>query len=165
VVSRNNRVRRSTGNDILCAVAGGVDRAKADLEAGNPRVARERLKGLLVAYPDDIAIRTMLAETYRQDRQYLEAGRWGYLFEQAASEREREAFERHCAFGWRRRITPARLHHLLRCQDLARIADAAGRERLRQLPRRRRRPWSKDGSLTALARRVAMFKAAITNPR
>ena len=78
----------------------GLRRAKADLERGDVRRARGRLKGLIVTYPEDQGVRRLLAEAYRRDRQWPEAGKWGYLIGPAATDRERRAFEKHSAFGW-----------------------------------------------------------------
>ena len=75
--------------DTLPCVPGGLKRAKADLERGDARQARERLKSLLVTSPHDLQIRSLLAEAYRRDRHFPEAGRWGYLIGPAATERER----------------------------------------------------------------------------
>lgn len=137
----------------------GMERAKADLERGDPRKARERLKGLLRAYPEDLEVRKLLAEAYRRDRQFTEAGRWGYLVGPAATDRERRAFEKHSAFGWNRRITESRLRHLLRCHDLGAIADDHGREILRALPSKRTgRP---DTLGAAVSRRLASLRARI----
>jgi len=136
----------------------GLERAKADLNRGDARAARDRLKGLVGTYPECIELRTLLAESYRRDRQWNEAGRWGYLVGSAASEREREAFERHCAFGWKSRITEARLRHLLRAGDLAAIADATGRALLRELPHKRN-PWRTDGPFAAVSRKVAALRS------
>ena len=103
-------------------------------------------------------MRALLAEAYRRDRQWPEAGRWGYLAGEAATEAERMAFEEHCAFGHGGRITEARLRHLLRTDDLAAIADDFGRARLRQLPDRRHRDRP-DGLAGRLVRLVARVRA------
>ncbi len=136
----------------------GLDRARADLEHGDARKARERLKSLVDAYPEDLEIRRLLAQAYRLDRQPTEAGRWGYLVGAAATDQERLAFERHSAFGWGRRITESRLRYLLRCSNLTSIADSDGRAILASLPSKRLagRP---DGRFSALARRLAARRA------
>ncbi|MDT0166079.1 hypothetical protein Q9R32_10965 [Actinotalea sp. AC32] len=137
----------------------GLERAKADLGAGNVRKARERLKSLVLTYPNDLEIRRLLAEAYRLDRQFAEAGRWGYLIEAHASDPEREAFERHNAFAsYDSRVSESRLRHLLRCEDLGSISDATGRALLRSLPRKRARE-RRDGPLEFLSRRLAMLSA------
>ena len=136
----------------------GLERAKADLTRGDARKARDRLKGLVGTYPDDLEVRRLLAEAYRRDRQFSEAGRWGYLVGSHASGREREAFERHNAFTSYARVTEARLRHLLRSGDLATITDEAGRALLLSLPHKR--PSARgDGPLEALTRRVAILRA------
>ena len=137
----------------------GLDRAKADLEHGDARKARERLKSILASHPEDLEVRALLAQAYRIDRQPTEAGRWGYLIGTAATDEERLAFERHCAFGWDSRITEARLRHLLRCADLTAIADEHGRATLAALPTKRP-PRRRDGIGAALARWVAGLRAA-----
>ena len=136
----------------------GLARAKWDLEQGAVRKARGRLKGLVVTYPHDREVRALLAEAYRRDRQWPEAGRWGYLIGPAATDEERAAFERHCAFGWHTRITEARLRRLLRVDDLAGVADEAGLALLADLPHRRN-PERTDGPLTAIARLFAIWRA------
>jgi hypothetical protein len=136
----------------------GLTRAKWDLEQGNVRKARDRLKGLVATYPHDREVRALLAEAYRRDRQWPEAGRWGYLIGPAATDEERAAFEGHCAFGWRTRITEARLRRLLRADDLAQVADETGLALLADLPHRRN-PERSDGPLTAIARLIAIWRA------
>ena len=133
----------------------------ADLDAGDARKARERLKSLVVTYPGSVEVRGLLAEAYRLDRHFPEAGRWGYLIEAHASDREREAFERHNAFAsYYSRVTEARLCRLLRCDDLASIADGRGREILRLLPRKRSGS-RRDGPFEALGRRLAVRRAQL----
>lgn len=138
---------------MLCGVD-GLGRAKADLEHGDARKARDRLKGLVVTYPQNQEVRSLLAEAYRRDRQWPEAGRWGYLIGPAATDRERRAFENHSAFGWYPRITEARLRRLLQVDDLAAVADETGRALLRDLPHKRN-PLRKDGPLAAIRRYLA----------
>ena len=136
----------------------GLNRAKRDLEQGDVRKARDRLKGLVATYPHNQEVRALLAEAYRRDRQWPEAGRWGYLVGPAATDKERSMFERHCAFGWHTRITESRLRRLLHVDDLAAIADASGRELLADLPHRRN-PRRTDGPFTAVARLFAALRA------
>lgn len=135
----------------------GVERARTELEGGDARLARERLRSWLVEYPHDREARRLLAVAYRDDGQPTEAGRWGYLVGPDATERERRAFERHCAYGDSTRITEARLRHLLRCPDLAAIADD-GRALLASLPTTTR-PDRLDGRWDRLSRRWAVGRA------
>ena len=139
----------------------GLMRAKRDLEHGDSRKARDRLKGLLATVPHNREVRALLAEAYRQDNQWPEAGRWGYLDGLAATNEERAAFERHCAFGWRPRITESRLRWLLRVDDLTLVADDAGRALLTDLPHRRH-PAQSDAPLTAVARLLMAWRARWT---
>ena len=136
----------------------GLDRARADLARGDARKARDRLKGVIGGHPENLEARALLAEAYRRDRQWPEAGRWGYLMGAAASDAERRAFEEHAAFDWSQRITESRLRHLLHNDDLAAIADDDGRALLRSLPRRRNRRRS-DGPVASLVRGVARLRA------
>lgn len=138
----------------------GLGRARADLERGDARKARDRLKGLLATYPHDQEVRSLLAEAYRRDRQWSEAGRWGYLIGPAAADRERRMFEQHCAFGSSARITEGRLRYLLRVDDLAAVADQTGRALLRELPAKRS-PARKDGPLAAIGRLLAMQRSRL----
>lgn len=135
----------------------GLERAAADLAGGDVRKARDRLKGLLGTYPYSHEVRRLLADAYRRDGHPSEAGRWGHLVGPHASDLERAAFERTC-WTWHSRITESRLRHLLRCDDLALIADPAGRDLLAALPLMR--PSARrDGLLGALARRFAAARA------
>ena len=137
-----------------------LTRAKLDLEQGDARKARDRLKGLVPTYPHNTEIRALLAEAYRRDRQWPEAGRWGHLDGPAATDEERSAFEKHCAFGWSTRIKESRLRQLPRVDDLAVIADDTGRALLADLPDRHNpnRPDS-EGLLAALIRDFAVWLA------
>ncbi|MEU3553793.1 DUF6584 family protein [Streptomyces fragilis] len=83
-------------------------RVDADLAAGRIPVARQRLRGLVSSYPDDLALRRRLAEVYRLYGEPAEAGRWMYLeqdrdaAETAAFEaRHRTALRRMRALAWR----------------------------------------------------------------
>lgn len=138
----------------------GLERVEGDLARGDVRKARDRLKGLLNTYPHDLEVRRLLAEAYRRDRQLPEAGRWGYLVGPDASDRERDAFERQCAFGWNGRITEVRLRSLLRCDDLRAIADDAGIDTLRNLPKKRR-PERADGLVRAALRQIVVLRARL----
>ena len=137
----------------------GLERARADLAAGDVRVARERLKSLVVTHPHDLEVRRLLAEAYRRDGQPAEAGRWGYLVGPDATESERRAFERHNGFAsYAARVTEPRLRRLLRSDDLGLIADERGRALLRSLPRRK--PSARrDGPFAFVARRLAILRA------
>jgi hypothetical protein len=139
----------------------GLGRAKADLEHGRARKARDRLKGLVVTYPHNQEVRSLLAEAYRRDRQWPEAGRWGYLIGPAATEWERRAFEKHSTFGWYARITEARLRRLLQVDDLAAVADETGRTLLRDLPYKHN-PLRRDGPLAAISRFLATHRSRQT---
>ena len=134
-------------------------RARADLDAGRASLARARLKGVVAASPRDREARGLLAEAYRRDRLWAEAGRWGYLVRPDATDQERRAFELHCGFQGARRITEARLRWLLRTDDLAALADEGGRARLRDLPRLRPPRARPDGPVTAGVRALATVRA------
>lgn len=138
----------------MLSTVDGLGRAKLDLERGDVRKARDRLMGLLATHPHNREVRTLLAEAYRRDRQWPEAGRWGYLIGPAATDKERAAFEEHCAFGWDSRITEGRLRRLLRVDDLFAVADETGRALLRDLPNKRN-PRRGDGPLAAIGRYLA----------
>jgi len=129
----------------------GLGRAKLDLERGDVRKARDRLKGLLAMYPHNQDVRSLLAEAYRRDRQWPAAGRWGYLIGPAATDEKRAAFEEHCAFGWYSRITEGRLRRLLRVDDLSAVADETGRALLRDLPNKRNPRAGMGRSLRSVA--------------
>ncbi|MEY2242217.1 DUF6584 family protein [Streptomyces sp. BF23-18] len=62
-------------------------RVDADLAAGRIPVARQRLRGLVSSFPNDLTLRRRLAETYRLYGEPAEAGRWMYL------ESDRDAVE------------------------------------------------------------------------
>jgi hypothetical protein len=42
-------------------------------------MAIQRLRTLLATLPDDVEVRSLLASVYRQTRNLVEAGRWGFL--------------------------------------------------------------------------------------
>jgi len=116
-------------------VGSGVERALRDLQEGRPRMARERLKSLVIAHPDDRRVRRLLAEAYRRDGQPTEAGRWGFLEDDAATGSEREAFVRHVRYPRDHYIGLGRLHRLLRCDDFDAVGDDAGRVRVAEVTR------------------------------
>ena len=60
-----------------------LDRVREDLTAGQAGRARQRLRGLIASFPDRLDLRTMLAETYREEGQVVQVGRWSYLDEDA----------------------------------------------------------------------------------
>ncbi|WP_448319046.1 DUF6584 family protein [Streptomyces sp. CO7] len=83
-------------------------RVDADLAAGRIPVARQRLRGLVSSYPDDLALRRRLAEVYRLYGEPAEAGRWMYLEQDrdadetgAFEARHRTALQRMRALAWR----------------------------------------------------------------
>ncbi|KOV22572.1 DUF6584 family protein [Streptomyces caelestis] len=67
-------------------------RVDADLAAGRVPMARQRLRGLVSSYPDDLTLRRRLAEVYRLYGEPAEAGRWMYL-EEDRDAAETSAFE------------------------------------------------------------------------
>ncbi|MFF8671873.1 DUF6584 family protein [Streptomyces sp. NPDC015242] len=73
----------------------------ADLAAGRIPLARQRLRGLVSSFPQDLTLRRRLAEVYRLYGDAAEAGRWSYLDEDRDAD-ETAAFEaRYAAPGWR----------------------------------------------------------------
>ncbi|WP_062651736.1 DUF6584 family protein [Streptomyces maremycinicus] len=76
-------------------------RVDADLAAGRVPVARQRLRGLVSSFPQDLTLRRRLAEVYRLYGDAAEAGRWMYLEEDRRAD-ETAAFEaRYGSAGWR----------------------------------------------------------------
>ncbi|MER8046653.1 DUF6584 family protein [Streptomyces sp. NPDC094032] len=67
-------------------------RIDADLAAGRVPMARQRLRGLIGSFPDDLALRRRLGEVYRLYGEPAEAGRWTYL-EEDRDPAETAAFE------------------------------------------------------------------------
>lgn len=74
------------------AVRDTLARVDADLAAGRVPVARQRLRGLVSSFPNDLMLRRRLAEAYRLYGEPAEAGRWMYL-EQDRDAAETSAFE------------------------------------------------------------------------
>jgi hypothetical protein len=60
-----------------------LDRVREDLSAGQLGRARQRLRGLIASFPERLDLRVMLAETYREEGQVVQAGRWSFLDEDA----------------------------------------------------------------------------------
>ncbi|MET7981870.1 DUF6584 family protein [Streptomyces sp. NPDC005281] len=98
-----------------------LERVDADLAAGRVPVARQRLRGLVSSFPDDLTLRRRLAETYRLYGEPAEAGRWMYL------EPDRDAAET-SAFETRYDTAPKRMRALAwrGSESLARTAFAKG---------------------------------------
>ncbi|MFI6642940.1 DUF6584 family protein [Streptomyces sp. NPDC050504] len=67
-------------------------RVDADLAAGRVPLARQRLRGLVSSFPQDLALRRRLAGVYRLYGDAAEAGRWMYLEEDREAD-ETAAFE------------------------------------------------------------------------
>lgn len=65
------------------AKADVLARVRADLAAGHTHMAIQRLRTLLATLPDDVEVRALLAAVYRQTGNAVEAGRWGFLTEEA----------------------------------------------------------------------------------
>ncbi|MEU6370026.1 DUF6584 family protein [Streptomyces sp. NPDC046931] len=80
-------------------------RVDSDLAAGRVPVARQRLRGLVSSFPNDLMLRRRLAEVYRLYGEPAEAGRWMYL------EQDRDAAET-SAFEARYRTAPQRMRAL-----------------------------------------------------
>lgn len=68
-------------------------RARADIERGDVGMARRRLTSLSAARPADFEVRRALRDACRAGRDPAEAGRWGFVLEDA-EEGELEAFRR-----------------------------------------------------------------------
>ncbi|MCX4706183.1 DUF6584 family protein [Streptomyces sp. NBC_01373] len=67
-------------------------RVDADLALGRVPMARQRLRGLVSSFPQDLALRRRLGEVYRLYGEPAEAGRWTYL-EADRDPAETSAFE------------------------------------------------------------------------
>jgi hypothetical protein len=90
-----------------------VDRARRDVEEGRLWLARHRLKGYLVDRSGSLEARRLLAELYRRDGYADQAGRWGYLVEDGATDRERMLFERSATFPFPGMVNAEHLRGLL----------------------------------------------------
>ena len=73
-------------------------RIEREIATGDRGKARDRLHGLLVTYPDDLALRRTLGDVYWQLHHPAMAGRYWYLEEDRTPEMDRAcaAFERAC---------------------------------------------------------------------
>ncbi|MDG4839052.1 hypothetical protein O7631_21250 [Micromonospora sp. WMMD967] len=76
-------------------------KVEADLRRGHVHPAMQRLASLTAAYPDDLELRARRAALYRQVGNVAEAGRWGFLTEDASAA-EVAAFERSYPNAWQR---------------------------------------------------------------
>ncbi|MFD5028887.1 DUF6584 family protein [Streptomyces sp. NPDC058405] len=81
-------------------------RVDADLAAGRIPMARQRLRGLVSSYPQDLLVRRRLAEVYRLYGETAEAGRWMYL-EADRDPAETSAFEERYSAPHRRMLALA----------------------------------------------------------
>ena len=119
-------------------------RAEADLAAGDWRMAAQRLRGHLVAEPACELARAQLVQIYRTAGNPQEAGRWGYLLADVATDDELSAFEAGCsarltpdwtasmmrrAIKWPRGITPTTPGAEQRLDQLDTRADEEDRAR------------------------------------
>ncbi len=75
-----------------------LNRVQSDIEKGDLGKARDRLHSLIFAYPDEISLRTKLAEIYSILKFPSMAGRYWYLDEIKNKEMETaiEIFEKSC---------------------------------------------------------------------
>ena len=84
-------------------LADTLDRAATDVERGDLGKARDRLQGLLAAYPSELEIRRRLGELYWRLQYPERAGLNWYLFESESPEMDaaKRAFEaRHGSDPW-----------------------------------------------------------------
>ncbi|MBT2530507.1 hypothetical protein J7E91_35490 [Streptomyces sp. ISL-99] len=78
-----------------------LDRVDADLAAGRVPLARQRLRGLVSSFPQDLLLRRRLGDIYRLYGEPVEVGRWMYL-EADRDPAETAAFEERYAMPLRR---------------------------------------------------------------
>ncbi|GAA1874522.1 DUF6584 family protein [Asanoa iriomotensis] len=107
-------------------------RVSADLQRGHYHPALQRLASLTAAFPADLEVRAARAALNRQVGNVVEAGRWGFLTEDA-TEAEIAAFERAFPSVW------ARLYALKLRADPTDSLGPAGRSRLARLTERAER--------------------------
>jgi len=110
-----------------------MSRVLADVAARNLGRARDRLHGLLASYPNDLALRTHLAEIYSRLRQPAMAGRYWYLDEPGTDEMRaaRAAFERECGGSAERMLQRLRFRG-----DVKTLGDSYAGQSLRLLQMR-----------------------------
>ncbi|MGW8567825.1 DUF6584 family protein [Isoptericola sp. NPDC055881] len=70
-----------------------LKRVEADLERGQVLPAIQRLRSLVRSYPERLDVRSRLADVYRSQDEFAQAGRWAFLAEDA-DPAELAAFER-----------------------------------------------------------------------
>ncbi|MEV8515893.1 DUF6584 family protein [Dactylosporangium sp. NPDC051484] len=105
----------------------------ADLRRGHTHQAMQRLASLTAAYPDDLDLRAERAALYRQVGNVGEAGRWGFLTEDA-TDTEIAAFEKAHPGAWMRLLVlkfntdPADKLGPRASARLARLIEQAGQE-------------------------------------
>ncbi|WP_052590500.1 DUF6584 family protein [Luteipulveratus mongoliensis] len=117
------------------AVEDTLARAAADVARGDVGLARRRLSSLRVAYPTDFTVRRALRDACRAGHDLAEAGRWGYVLEDATPE-EIRAFELSRG-GHAREIVRAASWSLNADTEGSVSADRLGRlrEEFRELPK------------------------------
>lgn len=106
-------------------------RVDSDLERGHTHLAIQRLSSLAAADPGDLDIRARLAAVHRATGNLAEAGRWGFLTEDA-TDAEIAAFERSRRAAWEqvntlRGVHPSRLGPRASARYLA-LTERAGAE-------------------------------------
>jgi hypothetical protein len=123
-----------SGKMIVVAKSDVLARVEADLVRGHTHLAMQRLASLTAMYPDDMDLRARRAALNRRIGNLAEAGRWGYLTEDATPA-EITAFERAHRSLWMRLRTlqlttdPAVLRlGPLATQRLATLVEQAGTE-------------------------------------
>jgi hypothetical protein len=78
-----------------------LTRIKHDLALGHTHLATARLRAFLADHPNDLEMRCVLAQIYRDSGNLVEAGRWWFLSEGVRPE-ELAAFERANPSPWLR---------------------------------------------------------------
>jgi|GEM_PF-2720843 len=70
-----------------------LQRVERDLERGQVLPAIQRLRSLVRSYPERLDVRSRLADIYRSQSEFAQAGRWSFLSEDPDPD-ELAAFER-----------------------------------------------------------------------
>src|SRR3712207_3559251 len=101
--------RGATRATVGSAMSDAITRARADLAAGRPWKARDRLRGVIGARPTDQTALALLGDVLLDMGDEPEAGRWLFLSERddEAAERAREAFRARFSFDQMLRQIPA----------------------------------------------------------